>query len=211
MKDLFNKDKQVSLSKNAMKNATQVVKRGNIFMLAIGLLLGTSFNAVIAALANDVIIAAIAKLYDVQDLQKWQVQGIFIGKFFAALVSFVIINVILVSALFVSYYIIEVRKAIKAKQLLAEEVNSTTTKPVEINKDEKIIELLEYNNMLLQQQIVIFGKAHNMKVEILSKKFSDSVISVPFDINKPEPQNVKAANLEKMSRSNAQSAVSTSN
>ncbi|SYV95032.1 large conductance mechanosensitive channel protein, partial [Mycoplasmoides gallisepticum] len=71
MKDLFNKDKQVSLSKNAMKNATQVVKRGNIFMLAIGLLLGTSFNAVIASLANDVIIAAIAKLYNVQDLQKW--------------------------------------------------------------------------------------------------------------------------------------------
>lgn len=70
MKDLFNKDKQVSLSKNAMKNATQVVKRGNIFMLAIGLLLGTSFNAVIASLANDVIIAAIAKLYNVQDLQK---------------------------------------------------------------------------------------------------------------------------------------------
>ncbi|AFP76112.1 large-conductance mechanosensitive channel MscL [Mycoplasmoides gallisepticum CA06_2006.052-5-2P] len=211
MKDLFNKDKQVSLSKNAMKNATQVVKRGNIFMLAIGLLLGTSFNAVIAALANDVIIAAIAKLYDVQDLQKWQVQGIFIGKFFAALLSFVIINVILVSALFVSYYIIEVRKAIKAKQLLAEGVNSTTTKLVEINKDEKIIELLEYNNMLLQQQIEIFGKAHNMKVEILSKKFSDSVISVPFDINKPEPQSVEAANLEKMLRPNAQNAVSTSN
>lgn len=65
--------------------------------------------------------------------------------------------------------------------------------------------------MLLQQQIEIFGKAHNMKVEILSKKFSDSVISVPFDINKPEPQSVEAANLEKMLRPNAQNAVSTSN
>ncbi|WP_245576635.1 MscL family protein [[Mycoplasma] imitans] len=194
-----------------MKNATKVVKRGNIFMLAIGLLLGTSFNAVIASLANDVIIASIAKLYNVQDLQKWQVQGIFVGKFFAALISFIIINVILVSVLFIIYYIIEVRKVIKAKRLLEEGINPVVEKAVEINKDDKIIELLEYNNMLLEQQIITLGKAHNMKVEILSKKFKDSVIDVPFEVHAFDPQSAEAANLEKMLRPDAQSSVSTSN
>ncbi|QMT98390.1 MscL family protein [Mycoplasma tullyi] len=211
MKDLLDKDRQLSLSKNAMKNATKVIKRGNIFMLAIGLLLGTSFNAVIASLANDVIIAAIAKLYNVQDLQKWQVNGILIGKFFAALISFIIINVIIIAALFVPYYILEVRKAIKAKHLLAEGINPPKDKPVEVSKDEKIIELLEYNNMLLEQQIMIFGKVHNIKVEILSKKFSDSVVTVPFEINNTQTQSEETTNLTRMLRSSAQNAVSTDN
>ncbi|MDC4163054.1 MscL family protein [Mycoplasma sp. T363T] len=201
---MIQKEKHISRAKSAIANATKVVKRGNIFMLAIGLLLGTSFNAVIASLANDVIIAAIAKLYNVSDLQKWQVDGIYIGKFFAAIISFVIINIILVSVLFIVYYINEIVKDFKKRKEIAKGLVEDK-KPNEPTNEERIIQLLEFNNALIQQQIEVFAKAHDMKVEVLSTKFGKSVIQIPFELQTQE----ETQNLQKLLKKDAESAINT--
>ncbi|MDC4181645.1 MscL family protein [Mycoplasma bradburyae] len=203
---MIQKEKHISRAKSAIANATKVVKRGNIFMLAIGLLLGTSFNAVIASLANDVIIAAIAKLYNVSDLQKWQVDGIYIGKFFAAIISFVIINIILVSVLFIVYYINEIVKDFKKRKEIAKGLVEDK-KSSEPTNEERIIQLLEFNNALIQQQIEVFAKAHDMKVEVLSTKFGKSVIQIPFELQNQE----ESQNLQKLLRKNAEASVDSSN
>ncbi|MDC4183099.1 MscL family protein [Mycoplasma bradburyae] len=203
---MIQKEKHISRAKSAIANATKVVKRGNIFMLAIGLLLGTSFNAVIASLANDVIIAAIAKLYNVSDLQKWQVDGIYIGKFFAAIISFVIINIILVSVLFIVYYINEIVKDFKKRKEIAKGLVEDK-KSSEPTNEERIIQLLEFNNALIQQQIEVFAKAHDMKVEVLSSKFGKSVIQIPFELQTQE----ETQNLQKLLRKNAEASVDSSN
>ncbi|QZX48880.1 MscL family protein [Mycoplasma sp. E35C] len=169
--------KKETRSKKAIKNATKVVKRGNILMLAIGLLLGTSFNAVVASLANDVIMAAIAKLYGKDSIDKLEWNGILYGKFLAALISFLIITIILVAFLFIIYYIVEIVKECRQrKQKIAEVVEE---KPAEPTDQQKMITLLETNNTLLKQQIALLSKAHN--VEILSNQFGDKVVEVPFD------------------------------
>ncbi|MDC4183822.1 MscL family protein [Mycoplasma bradburyae] len=201
---MIQKEKHISRVKSAIANATKVVKRGNIFMLAIGLLLGTSFNAVIASLANDVIIAAIAKLYNVSDLQKWQVDGIYIGKFFAAIISFVIINIILVSVLFIVYYINEIVKDFKKRKEIAKGLVEDK-KSSEPTNEERIIQLLEFNNALIQQQIEVFAKAHDMKVEVLSTKFGKSVIQIPFELQTQE----ETQNLQKLLKKDAESAINT--
>ncbi|MEA4115278.1 MscL family protein [Mycoplasma sp. 744] len=101
--------------KKAGKDAWNVVKRGNMFMLAIGLLLGTSFNAVVSSLANHVIMAAIAKVLNTGGLEQWEVNGIFIGKFLAALISFLIVAIIIFIALWTTFIIIEVIRKNKEK------------------------------------------------------------------------------------------------
>ncbi|WP_371246073.1 MscL family protein [Mycoplasmopsis agassizii] len=45
--------------KKASSQSLAVIKRGNMFMLAIGLLLGTVFGALVGALANGIIMGAI--------------------------------------------------------------------------------------------------------------------------------------------------------
>lgn len=47
--------------KNAYKDAKKTVLKGNMFMLAIGLLLGAAFGAVVSSLANDVIMLQLLK------------------------------------------------------------------------------------------------------------------------------------------------------
>lgn len=75
-------------------------------MLAIGLLLGASFNSVISSLANDVIMAAIAKIWNASSVEALSINGILIGKFIGALISFLIVSLIIFLSLF-GFFIIK--------------------------------------------------------------------------------------------------------
>ena len=59
-------EKKKHIVRRSYDEAKKVVVKGNMFMLAIGLLIGASFGAVVTSLANDVIMAAIAKAFHVQ-------------------------------------------------------------------------------------------------------------------------------------------------
>ncbi len=127
MKKIFNK---------SWKDAKKVVSRGNMFMLAIGLLLGSAFGLVVNSLANDVITGAIAKGLGFNGIQymsagttKWEVvkvldatpegfhlekglplNGIMYGKFIAALIGFLVVATFIFVGLLVVYMIINHRK-----------------------------------------------------------------------------------------------------
>lgn len=133
--------------KKSCKDAWTVVKRGNMFMLAIGLLLGTAFNAVVSSLANDVIMAAIAKAFNAKSVEELTVGPVLIGKFLAALISFLIVATIIFILLVVVFL---VKNAIEARKLkknppVVEEPKPTTEELIlaEIKKLNERLEKLE--------------------------------------------------------------------
>lgn len=133
--------------KNAYKSAKKAVIKGNMFMLAIGILIGAAFGAVVSSLANDVIMPAIAKLLvGNSDLSKWQVKGIYIGKFLAALINFFIISICIFTTLLIVYTIrnsIEYKKALK--EPIAEETKKPTTEELILAELQKLNENIEKN------------------------------------------------------------------
>ncbi|MBN4089301.1 MscL family protein [Mycoplasma enhydrae] len=102
--------------KKSFKDAKAVIVRGNMFMLAIGLLLGAAFGAVVNSLANDVIMAAIANVFKVDNLAEWKVGPVLIGKFLAALLSFVIVATFIFIGLFLVFFIRNLIQYKKAKK-----------------------------------------------------------------------------------------------
>ncbi|MBU4689919.1 large conductance mechanosensitive channel protein MscL [Mycoplasma zalophidermidis] len=104
--------------KKASKDAWAVVKKSNMFMLAIGLLIGTSFNGVVKSLANDVILPPIAKLTGAETLEKWKIGEILIGKFLAALFAFIIVTLVIYLLLMIVFLIkavVDFKKILKIK------------------------------------------------------------------------------------------------
>ncbi len=65
--------------------------QGNVIDLAIGIVIGTAFNAVITSLVNDIIMQAIAWAFGKPDFSKIVIGPIHIGNFITAIVNFLII------------------------------------------------------------------------------------------------------------------------
>ncbi|KKB26785.1 MscL family protein [Mycoplasmopsis meleagridis] len=136
--------------KKAGKNAWSVVKRGNMFMLAIGLLLGTTFSAVVSSLANDVIMSAVSSLFNLTSVEQLTAGPVLIGKFLAALISFIIVSIIIFIGLWLTYIILEsVKKRKEAKNppkpVVVEEVKPT-------NEELILLELKKINELLSKEK-----------------------------------------------------------
>ena len=69
--------------------------RGNLLDLAVAFILGAAFNAVVQSLANDVIMAAVAGLVGLDSVEQLAWGPVLIGRFLAALLSFIIIATVL--------------------------------------------------------------------------------------------------------------------
>lgn len=69
--------------------------RGNLLDLAVAFVLGAAFNAVVSALANDVIMGAVAGLLDLEGVEQLRWGPVHIGSFLAALISFVVVATVL--------------------------------------------------------------------------------------------------------------------
>ena len=80
---------------NLLKDFRDFVMRGNVLDLAVAVVIGVAFNAVVTSLVNDVImqiIAAIVGKPNFNDLTFTIGEGvIYYGRFFTALVNFLII------------------------------------------------------------------------------------------------------------------------
>ncbi|QJG66835.1 MscL family protein [Mycoplasma phocoenae] len=88
--------------KKSWNDAKAVVIRGNMLMLAIGLILGAAFGAVVKSLANDIIMGAILNIIgsDVtKGLEGMAQENILYGKFLGALLYFLIVSVFIFFAL----------------------------------------------------------------------------------------------------------------
>ncbi|AXE60523.1 mechanosensitive ion channel protein MscL [[Mycoplasma] phocae] len=150
-------DEKKHYVKKSYVDAKNIVIRGNMFMLAIGLLLGASFGAVVSSLATDVIMSAITRAIDVnvQEWIVWQkivdgkvVGGIYIGKFLAALLQFIIVSIFIFFGLLTVFLIKNKMTYAKAKKMPVED-----EKPTPISHQEMMLEelrKLNENLMLLK-------------------------------------------------------------
>ena len=78
-----------------IKEYKEFLFRGNLLDLAVAFILGAAFNAVVQSLANDVIMAAVAGLFGLDNVEAMKWGALEIGKFLAAVLSFVIIATVL--------------------------------------------------------------------------------------------------------------------
>lgn len=69
--------------------------RGNLLDLAVAFILGAAFNAVVQSFANDVIMAAVAGLFGLDRVGQIKVGPMFVGRFLATVLSFVIVATVL--------------------------------------------------------------------------------------------------------------------
>ncbi len=116
-------------------------------MLAIGLLLGASFNSVVSSLANDVIMQAIAKIWNVKSVENLSINGILIGKFLGALISFLLVSLVIFLSLFVFF----IFKNVVIKYQMKKYPERFIEKPKEPSIEEKILEELKNINSVLSQ------------------------------------------------------------
>ncbi|WP_036451811.1 MscL family protein [Mycoplasma buteonis] len=92
--------------KKAMSDSKSMLKKGNVLLLAVGLLLGAVFGAVVTSLAQDVIMAPIAKLFNFDELKLWVTDsGVRIGNFLAAVIAFLIVSIV-IFVLLIGYFLI---------------------------------------------------------------------------------------------------------
>ncbi len=108
--------------KKSWIDAKKVVSRGNMLMLAIGMLIGAAFGAVVKSLANDVIMQAIAKGLGIKGVENMAygatkfdakgvpLDGVMYGKFLSALLAFAIVVFFILIGLMIVYLIINYRK-----------------------------------------------------------------------------------------------------
>lgn len=129
--------------KKSMKQAWNVVKRGNMLMLAIGLLLGAAFGAVVSSLANDVIMAAIKQLINPgpEKIEDWQTHGIYWGKFIAAVLYFIIVAFFIFIGLTVVFLIVTARQEAKERKN-----PKPITTPAPTTEELILLELQKLNN-----------------------------------------------------------------
>ncbi|WP_373435373.1 large conductance mechanosensitive channel protein MscL [Metamycoplasma equirhinis] len=123
-KELNEKSK---ICKKSFLDAKKVVLRGNMFMLAIGLLLGAAFGALVTSLANDVIMAAITRSFSLKvdawviwpkyDVANNLVGGIYIGKFLSALLNFIIVSTFIFLGLLIVFLVKNAIDYSKAKKM----------------------------------------------------------------------------------------------
>ncbi|MCU1429857.1 MAG: hypothetical protein JWL83_3857 [Actinomycetia bacterium] len=102
-----------------LKGFKEFIMRGNVLDLAVAVVVGTAFNAVVTSFANDVLMQIVAALFGKQDFTKlfWTVHNsqIRIGAFLTALVNFMIIafSVYLVVHLFVRLQAMRTRQDVE--------------------------------------------------------------------------------------------------
>ncbi|ACF07396.1 large conductance mechanosensitive channel protein [Metamycoplasma arthritidis] len=131
--------------KNAYKDAKKSITKGNMFMLAIAVLIGAAFGAVVSSLANDVIMAAIAKIWNASSVEDLKVAGtIKIGKFLAALIQFVIVATVVFFTLLIVFSIKNAIEYAKAKKMPIE----PEAEPTPTNEELILAELKKLNSQI---------------------------------------------------------------
>ncbi|MFI5152147.1 MAG: large conductance mechanosensitive channel protein MscL [Chitinophagales bacterium] len=96
------------------KEFRDFVVRGNVVDLAVAVIIGAAFGAIVSSLVDDVItpllLAPALKAADVQDLDKLSWGAIKYGKFLSAIIKFVLIA-------FILFLIVKAMKKIEKKKV----------------------------------------------------------------------------------------------
>ena len=78
-----------------LEDFRKFVMRGNVLDLAVAVVIGVAFNAVVNSLVNDVIMQLVAAIFGKANFDKltWTINGavIYYGRFLTALVNFLVV------------------------------------------------------------------------------------------------------------------------
>ncbi|HMH33782.1 MAG TPA: large conductance mechanosensitive channel protein MscL [Puia sp.] len=106
-----------------LKEFKDFVTRGNVVDLAVAVIIGAAFTAIVSSLVDDVVTPLILtpalKAANVQDLDKLGFGPVKYGKFLAAVIKFIIIS-------FILFLIVKSFKAIEKKKVPAAPGPSST-------------------------------------------------------------------------------------
>lgn len=109
------------------------VMRGNVVDLAIGVIIGGAFGAIVNSLVGDIITPVLLKpaldAAGVSHIDKWAPGGVLLGKFIASVISFLVIA-------FVLFLIIKGMNAAKR-----EEVAAPAAPPAPSNEEKLLAEI----------------------------------------------------------------------
>ncbi|HEY3405795.1 MAG TPA: large conductance mechanosensitive channel protein MscL [Ohtaekwangia sp.] len=82
-----------------LKEFKNFVMRGNVIDLAVGVIIGGAFGAIVNSLVADIITPILLqpalKAAGAEDIAAWKPGGLLVGKFIAALISFLVIAFVL--------------------------------------------------------------------------------------------------------------------
>jgi large conductance mechanosensitive channel len=82
-----------------LKEFKEFTMKGNVIDLAIGVIIGGAFGAIINSLVGDIITPVLLKpaleAAGVAEIDKWAPGGVLLGKFIAAVISFIVIAFVL--------------------------------------------------------------------------------------------------------------------
>lgn len=82
-----------------LKEFKAFILRGNVVDLAVGVIIGGAFGAIVNSLVADIITPILLqpalKAAGAEDIAAWKPGGLLVGKFIAALISFIVIAFVL--------------------------------------------------------------------------------------------------------------------
>lgn len=82
-----------------MKEFKEFVMRGNVVDLAIGVIIGAAFGKIVSSLVEDIITPILLKpalqAAGAENIEQWAPGGMLLGKFIAAVISFLVIAFVL--------------------------------------------------------------------------------------------------------------------
>lgn len=122
----------------------EFISRGNVLDLAVGMIIGSAFTAIVTSLVKDIltpIIGIVLREAGIEKFADWAPGGFGIGSFINAIISFLLIS-------FTIFLIIKtINKAQELGKKKTEEPKETTPEPVT-----DISLLTEIRDLLLAQQ-----------------------------------------------------------
>ena len=75
-----------------IKELKDFLFKGNVLDLAVAVVMGAAFNAIITSLVSDIITPLILKAANVENLSKLSWNGIAYGSFLSAVINFIIVG-----------------------------------------------------------------------------------------------------------------------
>ena len=126
-----------------LEDFRKFVMRGNVLDLAVAVVIGVAFNAVVNSLVNDVIMQLVAAIFGKANFDKltWTINGavIYYGRFLTALVNFLVVA----ATLFV---------VIKAFEQLQKRRKDSGEEIPEDEKSDEVVLLTEIRDLLSERQ-----------------------------------------------------------
>jgi large conductance mechanosensitive channel len=99
-------------SSSVIKEFREFIMRGNVLDLAVAVIIGGAFNAIVTSLVNDIIMPLIAMVFGAPDFSGWAFGQVTYGNFLNAVINFLIVAV----ALFV---VVKIANSVSRKKVEA--------------------------------------------------------------------------------------------